>query len=459
MIDVTNSVTATLSKTREQCVKVAMVAACPFPANHGTPGAIRELAIHLARQGHEVHVVTYPQGETISADGLHIHRVKVPFYKAGPIRIGPSFERLLFDAFLVPKLIQVIRRHKIQVIHAHNYEANVVGWLAKLVTRKPLIYNGVTAMADELPSYGVVKPDGLAKGIGRLVDRVVPAMADLRMVLSDELRHYLIELGNHRDRVLVVPPGVELEWLASGNGPGARARMQLTPDVPLVMYTGALEAFQRIDYLLRAMALVKKRRPDALLVIAGNIKNPKAWESYRALITELGITQQVKLVESVPLEELPDYLAAADVTVVPRPVCPGYPIKLLNYMAAGKPIVSFAGSAKAICHGFSGYVAKNDDVGDLANGILLFLEDRELAATMGQRARASLPGVFDWETLSCGVAEVYRQLMGRRDRYSAASLSAYFKQSYKPRLENATQVTPFLLDGSLVYPSLAEDHT
>ena len=78
-----------------------MVAACPFPANHGTPGAIRELAMHLARQGCEVHVVAYPQFEDIPVDGLHIHRVRIPFMKPGPISIGPSIERLFYDALLI----------------------------------------------------------------------------------------------------------------------------------------------------------------------------------------------------------------------------------------------------------------------------------------------------------------------------------------------------------------------
>jgi glycosyltransferase involved in cell wall biosynthesis len=434
-----------------------MVAACPFPANHGTPAAIRELAIHLARLGNEVHVVTYPQAEPIPVDGLHIHRVKVPFYKPGPIGIGPSYERLLFDAFLVPKLIQVILRYRIDVIHAHNYEATIAGWLARLLTRRPLIYNGVTAMADELPSYGFIKPDRLASGIGKLLDRTVPRMGDLSMVLSDDLRDYLISLGNRPDRVLIVPPGVEMDWLSSGDRARGRGYLELPDEVPTVMYTGALEGFQRIDYLLQAMVPVAEKVPDAVLVIAGNIKNTKAWELYQSMATELGIAMRVKLVESVPLDQLPDYLAAADVTVAPRPSCPGFPVKLLNYMAAGRPIVSFEGSAKSLCHGYSGYVARNDDVEDFADGIALLLQDRELAEYMGRRAYESLAGVFDWETLGLGVTEAYRQLIESRKSYSLSSVSAYFKKSYKPQIMDAKQISANQIDGKLFYPSLQEE--
>ncbi len=433
-------------------IRVVMVAACPFPANHGTPGAIRELAMQLAEQGHEVHVVAYPQSEDIPVAGLIIHRVRLPFFKPGPITIGPSLERIFFDIFMVPKLIQVIWQHKIDVIHAHNYEANIAGAMAKWVTWRPLIYNGVTAMADELPSYGAIKPDGLARAIGKMLDWVVPRMSNVIMVLSDELKDYLTCLGNPADKVLVVPPGVEMQWLSSGNGLQARKKMGVDADVPLVLYTGALEAFQRIDYLLQAMALVCQQDSRSLLVIAANVDNNKALTDYRKMVAELGIADRVRFVTSVALDELPDYLDAATVTVVPRPSCPGYPIKLLNYMAAGKPVVSFAGSAKALVHGYSGYIAADHDVPDLAAGISLLLADPDVSRLLGERARQSLQGVFDWATIAGGVAEVYRQLIRNRKKLSREALSIHLKSSYTPVLEAQTKVSDFVIDGQLVYP-------
>jgi glycosyltransferase involved in cell wall biosynthesis len=225
------------------------------------------------------------------------------------------------------------------------------------------------------------------------------------------------------------------------------------------MYTGALESFQRVDYLLQAMALVVKQVPEAMLVIVGNIKNQKAQEAHLAMAQQLGIANQLCFIESAPIEELPDYLAAADVTVVPRPSCPGYPIKLLNYMAAGKPVVSFAGSAKSLCHEYSGYVAANDDVEDLARGIVMFLQNPDIAKTMGERARASLEGVFDWPTLAAGVAETYRQLIKNRKSFARAPLATYFKSSYTPVLEHPRRVSPFLMDGELTYPELLQEQS
>jgi glycosyltransferase involved in cell wall biosynthesis len=323
--------------------------------------------------------------------------------------------------------------------------------MAKLVTGRPLIYNGVTAMVDELPSYGCM-PNFLARSIGKMLDWVVPRMSNVIMVLSDELKDYLVGLGNPTDKVIVVPPGVEMEWLSSGVGSRARKKLGIDNDIPLVLYTGALEAFQRIDYLLQAMSLVCDEESQSILVIAATVNNSKALKDYRSMTVELGIEDRVIFAESVTLDELPDYLDAATVTVVPRPSCPGYPIKLLNYMAASKPVVSFAGSAKSLVHGYSGYIAADDDVPDLAKGISLLIRNPEIGKVLGERARKSLEGIFDWETIANGVVEVYLQLIKNQKKLSRQALSKHLKSSYMPVLEDKIMVSDFVVDGQLVYP-------
>jgi glycosyltransferase involved in cell wall biosynthesis len=222
------------------------------------------------------------------------------------------------------------------------------------------------------------------------------------------------------------------------------------------LYTGVLERFQRIDYLLAAMAIVSRSAPDAVLVIAGNIKNDEAIERYSKLAARLRIADRVKFVRSVPLDVLPDYLAMADVAVISRPNCPGYPIKLLNYVAAAKPVVSFAGSAKSLCHGYSGYVAENDNVEDLARGIKLFLDDSEMGSRIGAQARESMKEVFDWTCIARGTAEVYRCVIEDRRHVSRKRLARYFKASYNPKLSNIKRLSDFELDGVVSYPSLVD---
>src|ERR1700690_2316439 len=95
--------------------KVAMVAACPFPSNYGSPGAIREMAESLASLDHGVHIVTYPSGEDLPVKGVKIWRCW-GWRRKARIYSGPSLEKLLLDVFLLIRLCQVITRENIQII-------------------------------------------------------------------------------------------------------------------------------------------------------------------------------------------------------------------------------------------------------------------------------------------------------------------------------------------------------
>lgn len=409
---------------------VLMIAACPFPANHGSAASIREMSEALVKLGHTVHVVAYPIQENIPISGVHIHRVNFPFMKPGKVKVGPGVEKFFYDPLMILKSIQLIFKFKIDVIHAHNYEAALIGWFGKVFSGRPMLYNAVTSMEDELPTYNFIKPRKLAVWLGRLLDSLVPRSGNVVTVVSDALKDFLILKGVAESRIRVVPAGVNLEMFKGGDAAKVRARHGLE-NVPLVMYTGALEAFQRIDYLMLAMRQVAQSRPDAHLVMVGSVPNRSAREKYEAMARELGISDNVTFIDVVSLEELPDYLAAADVTVVPRPECPGHPVKLLNYMAAGKAIVSFEGGAKGLHHMHNGYLVADHDAEELGNGIVFLLENIDIREALGARAYASINGSFDWETLAKGIAVMYGLMLEKHDDFRYfPMLNKYIRDGY-----------------------------
>ena len=414
----------------DEKLRIVMVAACPFPANHGSPASIREMSEALVRLGHEVHVVTYPIQENIPVVGVHIHRVKIPFMRRCEVKVGPSYEKFLFDPLMVLKLWWVIRRYKIDVIHAHNYEGALVGWLGKLLTGRPMLYNAVNSMADELPTYNFIKPRKLAVWLGTFLDNRVPRTGDFITVVSDALKEFLLSKGVPERKLAVVPAGVNLDMFAHGKGQRIRERHGLVGK-PLVVYTGTLEQFQRIDYLLQAMQVVLRDHPEAHLLLVGNIPHKINQALYTTMAQELGIAHRVSFVNSVSLTELPDYLAAADVTVVPRPECPGHPVKLLNYMAAATAVVSFEGGAKGLHHMYNGYLVKDHDAQALGKGIAFLLEDPALRQALGDHALSTIEGNFDWDTLVKGLLIIYRMMLeGRYDDAMHQTLTQYLRPDY-----------------------------
>ena len=388
-----------------------MVAACPFPANHGSAASIREMSDTLTDMGHDVHIVTYPTGqEDIKVRSARVHRTAA-FRPESNAKVGPSSEKFVFDYHLLRLLCRVIREQKIDIIHAHNYEGALIGIVAKWLTRKPLLYNAVNLMTDELAGYRFIRPAWLAQGVARGLDWFTPIFPDHITAVSPELRDWFVSHGVPAAKVDMVPAGIEPELFAHPAPEKFREQYQLNGR-PIVMYTGVLNAFQRVDYLLRAFAVARQAQPDALLLVVSPLVSASHEKQYKQLAQELGISKSVIWIAPHTLEDLPSYLALADVTVVPRPECPGHPVKLLNYMLAGKPTASFAGGAKGVRHLHDAFIVPNHDYEALGRGIITLLQDRKLAAELGANARATVLSDFDWRQICRKIECIYDHLLG-----------------------------------------------
>ena len=182
-------------RARTDGYSVAMVAACPFPANHGSAASIREMSDTLSDMGHNVHIVTYPIGqEEIRVRRAKVHRT-ASFRPEGNAKVGPSSEKFLLDFQLLRFLCRVIRRERIDIIHAHNYEGALVGIMAKWLTRRPLLYNAVNLMSDELAGYRFIRPAWLAHGIASRLDWFTPIFPNHVTAVSPELRDWFVDHG------------------------------------------------------------------------------------------------------------------------------------------------------------------------------------------------------------------------------------------------------------------------
>jgi 1,2-diacylglycerol 3-alpha-glucosyltransferase len=398
-------------RRRVGAYSVAMVAACPFPANHGSAASIREMSDTLSDMGHNVHIVTYPTGqEEIRVRRAKVHRTAA-FRPETNAKVGPSSEKFLLDFHLLRLLCRVIRQERIDIIHAHNYEGALIGVMAKWLTRRPLLYNAVNLMTDELAGYRFIRPAWLAHGLARGLDWFTPIFPDHITAVSPELRDWFVKHGVPAAKVDMVPAGIEPELFDHPSPERFREKYHLNGR-PVVMYTGVLNAFQRVDYLLRAFAVALREKPDALLLVVSPLVSTAHEKEHRQLADELGISRSITWISPHTLEDLPSFLALADVCVVPRPECPGHPVKLLNYMLAGKPVVSFAGGAKGVRHLHDAFIVPNHDFESLGRGIVTLLNDRSLAGLLGANARATVLAEFDWRQICRKIECIYDQLLG-----------------------------------------------
>lgn len=389
-------------------MRVCMIASCPFPANHGTPGSIREMAEALVAVGHDVHIVTYHYGEEIPVKGPRLHRIK-PLLSESKITVGPTVRRPLYDLQLVFKTLSVVREFRPDVIHAHNYEAALAAGMCRYLfrVRTPIVYSGHNTMIDELPSYNFIRPRFLAVWLAKVLDFVVPRLGHRCLPHSKNIEDFFVKQGLTARTEPVVNFGIDVSWPRFGDGKKIREQYEIGA-APLVLYTGVLDHFQRIDLLLEAMQHVVAREPRARLMIVQTVGGSPFVAALRAQAERLGIAGQTIITEPQSFDQIPDFLAAADVAVVPRPQAPGFPIKLLNYMAAGKACVLFASSAnRGLDHQDNVLLAPQDTGESLATQINTLLADDGLREKLAARALEFVSIHHDRKRIAENIARCY----------------------------------------------------
>ena len=392
-------------------LRIVMVAACPFPAPRGTPTRVRRLAEALDARGHAVRVVAYHLG---AAEPLPypVDRIPaVPWY--GRTSAGPTLTKLLLlDPLLVLRLRRTLAEAPADLVHAHHYEGLAVALLAR--PRVPIVYDAHTLLAAELPSYGPPGSGELLRTLGLLLDRLLPGLAARTVAAGERVREALVARGAVApDSVAVVGNGVEDRFLAAPPGPPARA-----PGVGTIVFTGNMAPHQGIDLLLRAFASVRERRPGARLLLVSH----EPFDAHEAVARALGVRPWTEVRLAAPAE-VPALLAGGDVAVSPRTDCPGVPQKLLNYMAAGRPIVAFDGSAGELEHDRTGLRVPNGDVAAFADAIVRLLDEPAFAAGLGERARAVAAGERSWAAAAARLEAVYDGVLAGAAAAAGASTS------------------------------------
>jgi glycosyltransferase involved in cell wall biosynthesis len=381
--------------TGPACYRVAVVAACPFPSLRGSQVLIRELAEHLAAAGHVVHVVTYPAAQhLVPVRRIAIHRVaNVP----GLATVEPlGWRKLVLDLLLAVLLYRVIRRERIQIVHAHNVEGPLVAWAIRCLTGVPVVYHAHNAPSDELPCYARSPwARRLMAWAGALLDALLVRISDRAIALSDRLGAFLAARGA-AGRVAVIPPGVSV--------PSGAARPLRRSGRPVIAYAGNLDPYQDLPLLLAAFARVRRERPAARLVLITHGAAPRAAAQMAARLRGSdGVSVLVVATFAAALR----HLAAADLVVCPRGSWSGFPIKVLNYMRLGLPIVQARGSAYSVTDGVSGVLFDDGDPGSLAHAMLTLADDRNLAARVAAQARRIAREQYGWPQVIERVLAVY----------------------------------------------------
>lgn len=379
---------------------VAMVAACPYPSGQGTQALIGELARGMVARGHRVHLICYAHGGLARREPFTIHRAwPVPGYRR--LRAGPDPVKPLLDLGVAWRTAAVVQGCGCSLIHAHNYEGALAGWLAARSTGVPLLYHAHNLMQDELPRY--FRHSGAraaARRLGWALDRSVPRLADRVLALHAPMAEALQRCGVRADRLRVVAPGIDTAaWTLDGGGERAGAGLR-------VAYCGNLDAYQELDLLFAAMRLVVAALPGAELVLA----TPNPLAEARAMARRGGAGAFTRVVAAADPAATRRALAGCALAVCARSSPSGFPLKNLNAAAAGLPLVVCRGAAHGFAHGRSAVVVADGDAAAMAQAITELLRQPQRRAKLGRAGRALIRARYTRERMCREVEEEWDAL-------------------------------------------------
>ncbi|HYO15859.1 MAG TPA: glycosyltransferase [Thermoanaerobaculia bacterium] len=386
--------------------RVLVVAPQPFYEDRGTPIAVCQLLRALSQLAYDVDILTFPVGQTIEIPRVHYVRVANPF-GVRRVPIGFSLSKILLDLTLFPELARRLARGGYCCVHALEEAAFPAVALGHRF-RVPVIYDMQSSLPEQLAKKHTVFRTLLAQAFLKRAERWLLRNADT-----------IVSSAGLAQRVRTVAPRARLrEWRYAAMLPAAsqdeaetlRQDLGIAPGRPVVLYSGTFETYQGLPELLAAIPHVQAEVPDVVFVLVG------AEESGGTTVERghVGLIRNgtLRVVRRQPRERIPRFLALADVVVSPRAYGDNLPLKIFDYLAAGKPIVATDIPAHRAELDESRALLVQPWAPELASGIVRLLRDPTLAASLAAAGRAYAERRFGWFEFVRSVGDLYRELNG-----------------------------------------------
>jgi len=376
--------------------------------NYGTYYRCFFLGKYLSQLGHDVTMICASgknfdllvRTKRISSNFkvVTLPRIKYHKYFTGQLELRFPLS-LLFILF-----------YRYDVLHAFTVAQPQIGipaWVAKKIRGKKVIVDW-----DDLwgGGFGDEHPFPI-KQVLSFFERKIPLVADRITVASEFLFSRTVDLGIDPKIITKIPNGANIEEISPLDRAESRKALNLQNERNLVVSVGRTYTAS-LHLLLAAHEEVLKEAPDTKLVMVGVDDLPdqlkKKYEH---------IMNHILCAGPRPFDEVPVYMASADVLVLPMADNPiekaRFPMRFGDYLCSGRPIVSNAvGEVKSYLEDYNcGLTSSPADASQLANNILRVLKDGDDSKSeMGMRARRVALEVLSWEEIVDNVDKIYTGL-------------------------------------------------
>lgn len=381
-------------------MNILLLAPQPFFQNRGTPIAVKLLAEVLAKNGHIIHILTYHEGDEIIFDNVKIHRIpKLPGVKNIPP--GPSWKKIICDAFLFAKSFQMIRIYEFDLIHAVE-ESAFISFILKRLFHIPYVYDMDSSLAQQMiEKYHAV----------RSLNRVLEFFEKILIRQSTGVLavcKYLENIAQRYDSQKPIACLEDVSLLQENSNQGDSLKKTMDISGPVVMYVGNLEKYQGIDLLLDSFCIVIKKVRDANLVIIGG--NQTDIQTYKSRSQHLGIENRVHFIGPRPISQLGSFLEQADVLVSPRIRGINTPMKIYSYLDSGRPVLATRLPTHTQVLDDEIALLSHANSQAMAEGMISLITDKKFALKLATNAKQRVKTEFSHDAFERKLLAFYKKL-------------------------------------------------
>jgi len=380
----------------------------PYPGTHAGFTHVYNLLKNLCAEGIEVTLVAgepqkggaFPSTNPSSpSDG---HGIDIPGLTAHHIRSSGPVSRNLR---VYRKVMSLLKKEKFDLIHERFEMAGGAGMMASIRKRIPLV------LEVNDPLLELNANQGIRPFLGFMKKRQFHH-AKAIICQTPQIKQAIWE-GSDRHRVFVIPNGAD----------PANFSVTPLPEENRIGFMGSFMPWHGVEILLTAFSTVLKEEPDSTLLLIGN--NTGHESRLEIQMKELGITEKVTFTGAVPPGDIPTLLSSCKVLCAPfAPELDearkdhyqkfGFwwsPLKIFEYMASGRPVVTpdigmvpkYLGISvrpEVSNDEPSGLVYPPGDVQKLSEHLLSLIRNREMAQRMGAEGRKRVEEHFNWRTIA-----------------------------------------------------------
>lgn len=365
-----------------------------YPTFGGSGVVATELGLVLARNGHQVHFITYKQPVRLGYfnKNIHFHEVFVEEY--------PLFQYQPYELALTSKIVDVVKKFSIQVIHAHYAIPHAyAAYMAKqiLATENIKIAIITTLHGTDITIVGSHPYYKTAVNFSINASDIVTSV-------SESLKKDTIRFFDIQKDIRVVPNFINIDNYAQKEGPCKRA-MIAEPNEKIITHISNFRKVKRIDDVIYVFNRILKQMP-AKLVMAGD--GPER-EGAEFLCAKLGISEQVTFLGN--FLNINEILCISDLFLLPSE-SESFGLAALEAMANGVPVISSnaGGLSEVNKENFSGYLSNVGDVdGMVANSLKILSDSSTLERFKRQAYEQAI--LFDENKIIPMYEELYEEVI------------------------------------------------